>query len=481
MSGLIKEVRFVPLAPWQKAAIDSPFMFTAMFGGIASLKTATAAHFIIKQVLERPHLTGFAGANSYDQLNQTFLRECFKWFQEYGFEYVIDRIPPLNWGVDRKFKSYRNILTIWNPWARTATTIFTRILSEPDNFRGLTLSWAVLDETRDTEEYAFDILLSRLRESDYMRILICTTTNGEDWVHKRFVKMADKKLYGSMHIPTIESVKLGIITQQFYDSLKQSYTELMVEQELEARHVNIGSGRAYYSAGEWNKNSRAPWGDRRPDPARPLIVGCDFNFAPAPCVWTCGQQGPDEWNNQIHWFREISASQTSTESMTLMLLNQFPDFFYRIFGDASGNRGTTSNAGYTDYNRIANILSENGCQFSIDVEQSNPLVKDRIENMNSLFRNALGEVRQTYNPSTCPLLDDDVRIVGWKKKVNLTGQGRLDDCGDHQRTHATDAAGYACWKLFPPGRKGRIVETNRSAIRQSMMDEVNANGLAPQH
>lgn len=461
----MNEIKFMPLTAWQTAAINNPYTYMCMWGGIASLKTVAGCHFVINQIIQRPNLTGLIACNNYDQLSLVFLRELFKFLDEYGFEYVIDKIPPQDWDTKRKFKKYNNVLTIRNPWTNKVSTVFTKTLSEPDALRGLTLSWFVIDETRDTTEYAFDIILSRLRESNYIKGLVCTTTNGQDWVYKRFYVNSDKKMYGSMHIETIESVKAGIITQEFYNSLLASYSPLMAEQELFAKHVNIQGGRAYYALSNDSKTSIAPWGDFIPNRNRPLIVGCDFNFAPAPCVWEIGQLSPT--GESIHWFKELSITQASTTQMAMALISQFPDYTYRIYGDASGNRGTTSNAGETDYNQISEVLSNAGCIYSIDVDQANPRVKDRIEVVNGLLKNALGEIRMTYDSNGCPLLDGDFNIVGWRQVQSL---GKLDDTGDHNRTHASDAIGYACFKLFPPGRKAFLVPSGLSEAREEIND-----------
>lgn len=468
------EIKLVPLTSWQRKALESPYTFTCMFGGIAALKTATAAHFVIKQLFERPHLTGLIGANTYDQLSQVMLRELFKWLDEYKIEYVIDKMPPREWNHARQFKSYQNILLIRHPITGQVATWFTRVLSDPDALRGLTISFFVLDEVRDTKRYAWDVLLSRLRESEYMHGLIVTTTCGMDWVYDLFVKNADYKMYGAMHVETYESVKVGIITQQFYNSLLASYSEMMAAQELFALHVNVLGGRAYYAAGEHNKKFTAPWGDTQPNRERPLVVGMDFNYAPAPCVWMVGQEGPPEygphgevWSNHIHWFSEISHVEASSQSMTIALMAQFPDFFYRIYGDASGNRGTTSNAGQTDYDQIGIVLADANAQYSIDSDQANPHVKDRVENMNANLKNAMGEVHMTYNPQGCPQFDADMRMVGWKQTIHM-GRGKLDNGGDIQRTHASDGAGYALWKLKPPSRRGNIGQSVQSYTMRNL-------------
>ncbi len=470
----------ISLAPWQYAAINSPFQHTAFYGGVAVGKTFTGAHFSIQHIVEYPHMTGLIGANDYNQLSHVALRAVFEWLDFYDLDYVVDCIPPKSWGQKRALKTYKNTLSVFNKRTGACTLIFTRIMSAPNPLRGIEISWYWLDETRDTPEATHDVVLSRMRETKgYIKGLITTTTNGEDWSYKRFVLGADgSKMYGSMHVPTSASLELGIIDQNYYDLMARSFSPLMALQELEARHINVFGGKAYYAAKDRNQQRIAPWGDFFPDRSRPLIVGCDFNFAPAPLVWMIGQIGPNItgkdgifYGDCIHWFGELEGREMSTVEMTLNLMMRYDDFFYRVFGDCSGGVGTTSNAGVTDYDQIAMTLTDAGAVFSIDYLQldneeshSNPRVRTRVENMNRMFCNALGEVRQTYDPDRCPYFDGDVKMVGWKP-VTSSGRGKLDDGGDSNRTHASDGAGYAVFKLFPPGRGAQIIESLPSQIR----------------
>ncbi len=463
------------LAPWQAVALLSPIQHLAMYGGIATGKSFTGSHFAIDHIEKFPHLTGFIGANSYDQLNQASLREMFKWLDYYRFEYVINKRPPDHWGGRQAFPRYDNILSVRSRQTGKPVHIFTRVLSDPDALRGIEFSWYWLDETRDTPENTHDVVIGRMREakSGYARGLITTTTFGQDWSYKRFVQGADGRTYGAMHIPTSESLRLQIINQIYYDTLLKTYSPLMALQEMEAKHVNVFGGQAYYSASGRNQSVVAPWyvkgrsGGWAPTKGRPLVVGCDFNYSPAPCIWMIGQLGPALYNSQgiywadcIHWFDEIVLTSASTENMTLALLARYPDFHYSIYGDVSGGKGTTSNAGEHDYAQMGTILDEAGAQFTIDYDQSNPMVRDRVENMNAKFYNASGQVHQTYNPERCPHFHGDILQVGWKPNA----VGKLDDGGDKDRTHATDGAGYAVYKLLPPGRRAMMVDPVGSGI-----------------
>lgn len=465
------------LKDYQSVAIHRAHEHYAFWGGVAVGKTFTGVHFSLDCMEKRPDLTGLIGANNHDQLSQVSMREMIHWMDEYGYDYEIDARPPLQ---PKKFKTYKNVLSVRtkkNP--KTWTHAFTRIMSAPNPLRGTEFAWYWLDETRDTPENTHDVIISRMREDHtFRRGLVTSTTNGEDWSFNRFVKLArpGQRMYGSQHVPTIESVNRGIISLDYYKMMRASYTELMALQELDAQHVNVRGGRAYYAFGPWNESLLAPWGDQVPNRSRPLIIGCDFNYAPAPCVWMVGQMGPEVfgptgvyYGRSIHWFGEISGSEKSTPEMTAILVNQYPGFFYRIFGDSSGKRGTTSNAGRHDYAQIAEVMYSSNARFTIDADQSNPHIKDRVENMNRLARNAMGETYMTYNPYRCVLFHSDAKMVGWKPTQQM-GRAKLDNFGNLQLTHATDGAGYAVFKLFPPNYRTFVGSTMPNVLVTELGD-----------
>lgn len=474
------------LAPYQEAAVFSPFDHTGFFGGVGVGKSFSLAHFDLRMFTERPDVPGFIGANTYDQLNQATLRELLFWLDEYGFDYTINKRPPSNWGTPAlRLPTYRNVISVRVGNGRVANA-FCRVLSDADALRGIQFGWYSLDETRDTPLDAHDVILSRMRRYRDPRGLIGTTTNGEDWAYKRFARARfGQRLYGSLHVPTTAAVALGIHTQKYLDTMLASYSELMAQQEIYAMHVNVRGGRAYYSFGLWNRLIAAPWGDYVPNPTRPLIIGCDFNFDPAPHVWMVGQIGPpiygpngDYWGDHIHWFGELSRARASSPEMAFLLLSRYPGFHYQIYGDRSGARATTSNAGRHDYNQIGEVLMEHGCIFTMDTDQSNnPLVRNRIENMNRMARDARGYTRMTYSYQNCPLFDADTKMVGWKIMGNLKGQGKLDDGGDKTLTHASDGAGYAIWKLFPPGQAVGLIAPTSSYGNQLITSEINGAGI----
>lgn len=448
----------VKLPTYQAAVLQNPYEHFAMFGGYGVGKSFTGAQWSINRMIERPDLTGLIGANTYDQLSQATLRELFLWLDSYGIEYVIDQRPPKDWGITRKaFKSYKNILSVRiDP--KIITTVFTRVMSKPNALRGVNCSWYWMDEARDTPRNTFDVILSRLREDNhYRRGLLTSTTNGEDWAYENFVLKASRTR-GSCHIPSQASVDAGINPKEWLQQMLDLFDPLTAEQELWARHVDVLGGRAYYAFGKHNRKP-CPWGQTEIDKSRPVIVGMDFNYDPAPMLWVVGQLGPDgtEYEDHMHWFLEVEGRQVSTRAQTRTLVDLVgADCFYQMFGDASGARGSTSNAGEHDFAQIADEMDQLGVSRTIDFDEANPRVIDRVQNMNRLAKSASGKVLMTYNKDRCPRLHADVRKVGWRKTI--VGRGKLDDKGDHTLTHASDAAGYAAWKVLPFARRGYVGE-----------------------
>ena len=149
------------LAPWQYAAMTSPFDHFAMYGGVAVGKSFTGSHFAIELMQMHPEMTGLIGANTYDQLSQATLRELFYWLEFYRLRYVIDCRPPRRWQARRKLKDYNNTLHVRNPRNGKVAMAFVRVLSNENPIRGIEISWYWLDETRDMPEIVHDVVVSR--------------------------------------------------------------------------------------------------------------------------------------------------------------------------------------------------------------------------------------------------------------------------------------------------------------------------------
>jgi hypothetical protein len=121
-----------------------------------------------------------------------------------------------------------------------------------------------------------------------------------------------------------------------------------------------------------------------------------------------------------------------------------------IVGDASGKSQKTSSAGETDYTIITEALTAAGITWSNRTPDSNPPVKDRVNQVCAKLRSADGQAHLWFNPK-CKETIQDMRRVAWK-----VGATAVIDKSDPKRTHASDALGYPICELDPLRPHGRV-------------------------
>ena len=77
----------------------------------------------------------------------------------------------------------------------------------------------------------------------------------------------------------------------------------------------------------------------------------------------------------------------------------------------------------------------------VSVNSANPPVKDRINSMNAMFCNALGERRYRVNPEKCPAYVEALEQQAWTKNGEPDKTSGMD--------HVNDAAGYYIVHDYP--------------------------------
>ena len=111
----------------------------------------------------------------------------------------------------------------------------------------------------------------------------------------------------------------------------------------------------------------------------------------------------------------------------------------------------------TDYDLIREYFRSRG-QFKLqfDYPRSNPPVRDRVNSVNAMLKNAKGDMRTRVHPD-CKELITDFLEVSWKQgALNF----ELDKVSDKTRTHLSDALGYMIWQVAPINKFERKVTLN---------------------
>lgn len=169
---------------------------------------------------------------------------------------------------------------------------------------------------------------------------------------------------------------------------------------------------------------------------RPLCWLWDFNVEPL--ITLIGQRQGDTF----HIFRELVIDDSaSIQEMCDYFKQAYPQHGGEIwiYGDATG-RARHSSTGRSEYQLIANEMRSYGMPVRIKVPESNPLVNDRVNAVNSAFRDEFGTPRIEIDPSCTELIDDFEQVLRDNRQGIKKTHNRRDPYV--RRTHSSDAFGY---------------------------------------
>jgi hypothetical protein len=311
--------------------------------------------------------------------------------------------------------------------------ILLRSLDEPERLRGTNLSWFGIDELSYAREEAWLRLEARLRDPKARSLcgFGVWTPQGHDWIYKRFVHDPVSG-YGCVQAKPFENWFLLDKTPDYYERLESSYDPKFYRQEVLGEYLNSRADRVYHCF-----TAATHLASQAYDKTKPLLWALDFNVAPMTSL--IAQRNGD----RINVIDEIVLERATTEEACQEFENRYRTHLagLEIFGDASGRNMHTT--GTSDYSMLQNYLYRAGFRnVKISVPQRNPPVLNRVQKVNAILTNALGEVRLQIDPR-CKELIKDLEDVMFKPD-----SGVVDKVRDLQRTHASDALGYMIWELF---------------------------------
>jgi len=328
----------------------------------------------------------------------------------------------------------------------------------PEHLRGTTLAWIGIDELTYCKKTAWERLEARLRDptAKSHQMFAVWTPNGFDWVYKRFI--SQNRIQDHQAIVAAPGENLAVLSRrpEYYDQLKNSYDELFYRQEVLGEYLNTKSGRAYNAWSEANEDAGL-----RFVPQQGLCWALDFNVDPMAGIVA------QFLNGRIHVLKELFLRDSNTQEMCEhfeQIAQPFVDAYWEanhrplpvtLYGDATGEARSTSSR--TDYDLIR-IFFRARSQFKLelDIPRSNPPVRDRVNSVNAMLKNAAGEMRTRVHPD-CRELITDFQEVAWKQgSPNFD----LDKASDKTRTHLTDALGYMICRLAPIDTFRRVITPN---------------------
>lgn len=343
--------------------------------------------------------------------NVWYVAPTYKAAKEIAWEMLISQIPP-----EYIAKTNETALTLS---LLNGSSISLKGAEKPDNLRGRSLDFVVLDEFADMRPQAwYEVLRPSLSDRGGSAVFI-GTPKGRNHFYDLYGKGLDgDDGWRSYQYTTIEG---GNVAPTEIESAKADLDERTFQQEYEARFVNY-SGIIYYGFKREESVLRHD-GDRSV-----IHVGMDFNLDPMSAVLMTRK------GDTLHVFDEIVMFGSNTDEMVAELRERYGNGTIVIYPDPASRQRKTSAGGRTDLS----ILQNAG--FEVRVRNSHAAVRDRINAVNSRLLSNDG-VRRLYVDPKCKKVIESLERHTYKEGTSQPEKDGFD--------HMNDALGYAVEYLFP--------------------------------
>lgn len=398
-----------------------PHKFRAFVAGFGSGKTWVGGASLCQHMWEHPRVNAGYFAPTYPLIRDVFFP-------------TIDEVAH-DWGMTTKINEANKEVHLYS--GRYRGTIICRSMEHPAKIVGFKIGKALVDEldvmTKLKAEAAWRKIIARLRvQKDGLQngIDVTTTPEGFKFVYEQWVKAVRDRpelagLYGMVQASTYENAKN--LPPDYIPSLRASYPTQLIDAYLRGQFTNLTSGNVYAA---FDRVLNRTTETIRPGEA--LHIGMDFNVQNMTATVNVIRDGLPLTLAEHVKIRD-------TREMARVLREAYVEGDQRheitIYPDASGGNTSSKNASESDLT----ILRE--AEFIVDVDPSNPAVKDRVNAMNAMILNDAGERRWLVNTDACPVTTEALEQQAYAPS------GEPDKKSGHD--HPNDAQGYFIVKRWP--------------------------------
>lgn len=344
---------------------------------------------------------------------------------------TIDEVA-FDWGLKTKiYESNKEVDIYYGRQYRS--TIICRSMEKPQTIVGFKIGHALIDEldvmptVKARQAWRKIIARMRFKQAGLLNgIDVATTPEGFKFTYEQFVKEANstpakRALYGMIQASTYDNE--ANLPDDYISSLYESYPPQLISAYLRGQFVNLTSGAVYPDFDRKLNHT-----DEEIEPLEPLIIGMDFNVLKMAAVVYVIRDGKPLALDEMVGVRD-------TPTMAQLLIERFPLHEMTVIPDAAGQAKSSKNSSESDHQ----ILRDKG--FRVEVDGTNPAIKDRINAVNALILNGDGERTLRVNTNKCPRFTETLE------------QQVYDDFGMPDKKsgldHVGDAGGYPIAKRFP--------------------------------
>ena len=301
------------------------------------------------------------------------------------------------------------------------STITLRGADNEQSLRGVGLDFLVMDEFADIHKEAWYEVLRPTLSDKRGHALFCGSPRGfGNWSYELFKQNETNKDWQSFKYTTLEG---GQVADDEVEQAKQDLDERTFQQEYEATFVNY-SGMIYY-----NFNRQKNIIDKYSKDSAVLHIGLDFNVDPMSAVVCIIVQ------ETIMVVDEIQIYSSNTQEMCEEITNRYNNKKIIVYPDPSARQRKTSAGGFTDLS----ILKNAG--FDVKCKNTAPLIRDRINAVNSKLKNVNGK-NNLFIVKSCKNVIKSIERQIYKEGTHIPDK-------DSGYDHMNDALGYLVEFNFP--------------------------------
>ncbi len=290
---------------------------------------------------------------------------------------------------------------------------------KPNNLRGRALDFVVLDEFADMRPETWsEVIRPSLSDRQGSCIFIGTPKGRNHFYDIWADALTGKDNWESFQYTTIDG---GNVPPDEIEQAKNDLDIRTFNQEYCAEFVTY-SGLIYYAF------SRELSVINVDDNGGTLHIGMDFNIDPMSAV-VCLRHGQD-----LQVIDELVLYGSNTDEVVAEIKDRYPNRNIIIYTDPASRQRKTSAGGRTDLS----ILQNAG--FSVKAKKAHPLVRDRINAVNSRLLSGDGE-RHLFVSPKCKQTIKSLERQTYKEGTSIPNKDGFD--------HMNDALGYLVEYLFP--------------------------------
>jgi hypothetical protein len=393
----------VPLSKPQKQVLECDKRFRVLITGRRFGKTFLA-------------ITELAKFARYPKKKVWYVAPTYRMAKDIVWFELVDKLTKHKW-IKKTNNSDLSILL------RNGSTISLRGADNENSLRGVGLDFLVMDEFADVKEHAWYEVLRPTLSDKNGSALFCGTPRGYgNWSYNLFTK--EDNNWASFQFTTLDG---GQVSANEIEQAKADLDERTFNQEYMASFVNY-AGQIYY-----NFDRKENVIDKYEPKTAEIHIGMDFNIDPMSAVVTEIQ------GDKIIIYDEIILYSSNTDEMVQEIKTRYSGKHIFIYPDPASKQRKTSAGGTTD---LA-ILKNAG--FNMRVRNNHPLIRDRINSVNTKLKNANGK-RTLFIANNCKNMLKSIERQIYKEGTSVPDK-------DNNYDHMNDALGYLVEYLFPVRRE----------------------------